>query len=70
MAKDPVCEIEVDDREAEWKGLSSERDGTYYFFCSPTCKDEFDLDPEQYITRLEQMRASDDGMGGFPSTAE
>lgn len=70
MLKDPVCDSDLDEQEAQWRGLTSEKDGTWYYFCSEECKREFDIDPELYITRLEQMRASDDGMGGFPSTAE
>ncbi len=37
MAKDPVCNMEVDESTA----LSGVKDGETYYFCSPGCKDEF-----------------------------
>lgn len=37
MAKDPVCGMEVDERDA----LSAERDGQTYYFCSADCRNKF-----------------------------
>jgi YHS domain-containing protein len=48
MAKDPVCGMEVDPKEAAGK---SEHKGKTYYFCSVSCKREFDKNPEQYTTR-------------------
>jgi len=41
MAVDPVCKMQVDEKT----GLSGEKDGKMYYFCSPGCRDEF-LGPE------------------------
>lgn len=70
MVKDPVCGCEIDEVEAQWKALSSEAGGVTYYFCSDSCKREFDLAPEGYEVPIDQMRASDDGMGGYPGAWE
>ena len=49
MAKDPVCGMEVDPKTS----LSGERGGKTYYFCSATCKKEFDKDPQKYIKDKE-----------------
>jgi YHS domain-containing protein len=41
MAKDPICDMEVDEQTAEFKSQS-------YYFCSEECKEQFELRPEQY----------------------
>ena len=43
---DVVCKMEIDRRTAEFK---SEYKGTTYYFCSASCKKEFDENPEKYI---------------------
>lgn len=48
MAKDPVCNMEVN--EAETPHTSS-YEGQPYYFCSATCKQEFDMNPERYATK-------------------
>ncbi len=45
MAKDPVCLMEIDPKEAAGK---SEYKGNTYYFCGPGCKRDFDRDPEKY----------------------
>ncbi len=47
MAKDPVCGMEVDEKEAAAK---SEYKGKTYYFCAPGCKKAFDENPEKYLT--------------------
>ena len=47
MTKDPVCNMNVDDSKST---LISKFKGKSYFFCSESCKKEFDSDPEKYIT--------------------
>jgi YHS domain-containing protein len=47
MAKDPVCNMEVDERSAEFKSHYARK--TYYF-CSEECKNQFESSPEQYAT--------------------
>jgi len=46
MVSDPVCNMQVDEADAEFK---TEYDGKTYYFCSESCKEEFDGDPEEYI---------------------
>ena len=47
MTKDPVCGMQVDeklsDKTADYKGQK-------YYFCSPSCKEQFDAKPESYIS--------------------
>lgn len=45
MAKDPVCDMKVDESEA--KHISIYQGKTYYF-CSTDCKKAFELAPEKY----------------------
>ncbi|HLG97012.1 MAG TPA: YHS domain-containing protein [Bryobacteraceae bacterium] len=45
MTKDPVCGMQVDERNAP---ANSIYEGAYYAFCCDRCKDEFDSDPERY----------------------
>jgi YHS domain-containing protein len=44
MTKDPVCGMEVDEKNA----LTSTYRGNHYAFCSPDCKQAFDREPEKY----------------------
>jgi YHS domain-containing protein len=46
MAKDPVCNMTVDEKKAAAKSVYK---GTTYFFCSKGCKDRFDKDPENFV---------------------
>lgn len=45
MAIDPVCNMEVNEKEA---AATSEYQGETYYFCAPGCKKEFDSNPEKY----------------------
>lgn len=45
MTKDPVCQMQVDERAAPAK---SEYNGRTYYFCSAACKAAFDKAPEKY----------------------
>jgi Cu+-exporting ATPase len=45
-AKDPVCGMDV---EREGAQLTSEHEGTTYYFCSRGCKLDFDEDPARYL---------------------
>jgi YHS domain-containing protein len=45
MAKDPVCGMELEEQDAEFQ---SQYAGREYVFCSETCKDKFENNPEQY----------------------
>jgi len=46
MAKDPICNMEVEESTAQWK---SEYNGKTYYFCAPGCKKAFDANPEKYL---------------------
>jgi YHS domain-containing protein len=50
MAIDPVCGMAVDENKVTQKTLYK---GKNYFFCSATCKKEFDKNPEKYIKNEE-----------------
>ena len=52
MAKDPICGMMVKKATATAAGLTAERGGRTYYFCSPTCKHTFE-DPER---ELKSMR--------------
>jgi YHS domain-containing protein len=45
MAKDPVCGMDVEEQKAAG---TSQYQGRSYFFCSKSCKEKFDRNPEQY----------------------
>lgn len=47
MATDPVCDMQVDEAHAEF---TTEYDGKTYYFCSESCKEEFESDPEEYVS--------------------
>ena len=45
---DPVCGMEVDPDTAPAK---AEYKGKTYYFCAPSCRDEFEKDPERYLPK-------------------
>jgi YHS domain-containing protein len=49
MAKDLVCDMDVDIPTATEQGLTSEYQGQTYYFCGAGCKKAFDRNPEQYV---------------------
>jgi Cu+-exporting ATPase len=46
MAIDPVCGMQVDEKKVTQKTFYR---GVTYYFCSATCKKEFDKDPSKYL---------------------
>ncbi|MEM0382486.1 MAG: YHS domain-containing protein [Nitrososphaerota archaeon] len=48
MAVDPVCGMRVDERSAKYTSIHG---GITYYFCSKTCKNSFDRDPEKYLRK-------------------
>jgi YHS domain-containing protein len=48
MAKDPVCGMQVNEQQAAGK---SEYQGQTYYFCSASCKQQFDQNPERYTSQ-------------------
>lgn len=51
---DPVCQMTIDDKDAE--ATSVYKDRTYYF-CSKSCKQRFDQNAESFLS--EKKGASD-----------
>ena len=45
MAKDPVCQMDVDPKSA---AAESKYQGQTYYFCAVACKAKFDADPRKY----------------------
>lgn len=45
MVKDPVCGMQVEERQAAAK---TEHQGRTFQFCSEDCKRQFDSNPERY----------------------
>ncbi len=45
MATDPVCGNTLHPKTADW--LISYK-GRFFYFCSPTCKQRFDVDPDLF----------------------
>ena len=48
MAKDPVCQMEVEPAHAAGR---SEHEGQTYYFCATACKSKFDADPGKYLRK-------------------
>ncbi len=46
MAIDPICLMEIDEKEAPAKSVYN---GLTFYFCAETCKKKFEEDPEKYI---------------------
>jgi YHS domain-containing protein len=46
MAKDPVCNMNVDEKTAEYK---TTHNGKAYYFCAPGCKKAFEANPQKYL---------------------
>lgn len=53
MAVDPVCEMVINENEAEKEGNVVELEGKKYYFCATGCKDRFTEDPEKYKDKYE-----------------
>ncbi len=45
MAIDPICNMEVDEKTAKYKIFY---EGRTYYFCSESCKKDFENNPENY----------------------
>lgn len=63
-SRDPVCRMEISQRNAESTGLKSEFEDTTYYFCSPECKKAFEADPGHYATH--QVKTEPQEMGQAP----
>ena len=45
MAIDPVCGMEIEEAQAP---ATTEFEGRMYYFCSESCRDEFEANPQLY----------------------
>ena len=52
MAKDLVCNMDVDEKTAKYKTIYQ---GKYYYFCAPGCKKSFEANPQKYIGVTRQV---------------
>jgi len=50
MATDPVCGMKVDEKKTVHK---TEYRGVTYYFCSNTCKANFEKEPEKYLKPIK-----------------
>lgn len=46
MAKDLVCEMDVDEETAQY---TTTYKGKIYYFCAPGCKKTFEENPEKFV---------------------
>ena len=58
MTKDPVCGMEVDEKNAAAK---TQHMGKTYYFCAPGCKKAFDANPAKYTRGEEHNTAGHHG---------
>ena len=49
--RDPVCNMQVDEKNAAGQ---SDYQGQTYYFCSESCKEKFDQNPQQYAKQGAQ----------------
>lgn len=45
MTVDPVCGMEIEESDA---AATLKYEGTTYYFCSQSCRDQFEAEPERY----------------------
>lgn len=60
MVRDPVCQMEIDPRNAVG---ASEHNGRSYYFCSKACQSEFDKQPETFTHKGQGLRLTVGVMG-------
>ena len=59
--KDLVCGMNVD---SPTTAARTEHKGQTYYFCGPSCKKKFDLDPAQYMENAAGASKSEHGCCG------
>jgi YHS domain-containing protein len=60
-SRDPVCGMEVEESRA---AAMSTYDGSTYYFCSKSCKEDFDRDPTKYLAKTGAGTAGHHGSHG------
>lgn len=58
IQRDPVCNMEVDEQSAAGR---SQYQGQTYYFCTESCKSEFEQNPEMYANQGEQSAGKSAG---------
>ncbi len=56
MAKDPVCGMEVDEKNPP---ATSTYKGKTYYFCAVGCKNTFDKNPKKYVSGKAGQQKTD-----------
>jgi len=51
LAKDPVCNMNVDEKKA---AATSVYKGKTYYFCAKGCKEKFDKEPGKFVGKGEK----------------
>ena len=59
QSHDPVCGMTPNPENAIIKGNDAHYKGVHYLFCSITCRDKFQADPEKYITKAAAPAATE-----------
>ena len=57
---DPACGMIVDKGKSKDEGLTSGHRGKIYYFCSPQCKQNFDMAPDKYLKKPMHMEPMHD----------
>ena len=52
METDPVCGMQIEKADAVGQ---SDYNGRTYYFCSSSCKEQFDANPAQFTTNPENQ---------------
>jgi YHS domain-containing protein len=45
MSKDPVCGMQVDEKQAQ---ATAQHQGRTFYFCSTECRQQFQQEPDRY----------------------
>jgi YHS domain-containing protein len=61
MAKDLVCNMDVDEKTAKYKTIYQ---GKYYYFCAPGCKKTFEANPQKFVSGAPTGQSHSCGCGG------
>ena len=63
MVKDPVCGMDL---ETDTAAARIDHLGQTYYFCGFKCKDKFDRDREQYVSKTGSPKSGEGCCGGIP----
>jgi P-type Cu+ transporter len=59
MVVDPVCKMEVDEKEAP--GGKARFWGKVFYFCNKKCRATFQRDPQKYVVSKEEDKEKEPG---------